>query len=146
MLVIGIVTCYLENGNKISPYLMPTFVLIYLQVRTWHLEMLMSSSSSSSSSAFPVPNLPHLPNQPIDYNFPRRQFGKSKVTYRSFQRQWFKQWKWLHYDTAKDLAYCHHCVSARNFGKMQLKGNALQLFFLTSLTGRMLLDVFTSMN
>ena len=32
MFVLGIVTCYLQNGNKIGPYLMPTFILIYLHV------------------------------------------------------------------------------------------------------------------
>jgi len=32
MFSLGIVTCYLQNGNKIGPYLMPTFILIYSHV------------------------------------------------------------------------------------------------------------------
>ena len=64
----------------------------------------------SCNSSFSVPNLPDLPNQPTDCSFPRREFGR--ITYRSFQGQWFKQWKWLHYDSVRDVAYCHYCVSA----------------------------------
>ena len=85
----------------------------------------------SCSSSFSLPNLPDLLNQPTDYNFPRREFGKSKITFRSFQEQWFKQWKWLHYDNVRDVAYCHYCVSAINSGKMQLKGNARDSTFLS---------------
>ena len=82
----------------------------------------------SCNSSFSVPN---LPNQPTDCSFPRREFGKSKITYRSFQGQWFKQWKWLHYDSVRDVAYCHYCVSAINSGKMQLKGNVQDSTFLS---------------
>jgi len=32
MFVLKIVTCCLQNGSKIGPYLMPTFVLIYSHV------------------------------------------------------------------------------------------------------------------
>lgn len=54
---------------------------------------------------------------------------------RSFPEQWFKQWKWLHYNNVRDVVYCHCCVSAINSGKMQLKGNAHDsTFFLVSLT------------
>jgi len=66
MFELDIVTNYL---NEIGPYLMPTFVLIYLQV-----------ASMSCSSSFSLPNLLDLPNQPTDYNFSRREFGKSKIT------------------------------------------------------------------
>ena len=30
-----------------------------------------------------------------------------------------KQWKWLHYDYVRDVAYSHNCVSAVNSGKIQ---------------------------
>jgi len=32
MFSLGIVTCNLQNGNKIGTYLMPTFILIYLHM------------------------------------------------------------------------------------------------------------------
>ena len=83
------------------------------------------SGSYSSSSSFSVPN------QPVDCTFLRREFGKNKITYRSFQRQWFKQWRWLHYDNTRDVAYCHYCVSAINSGKMQLSGNPQDSTFLS---------------
>ena len=105
---------------------MPTSVLIYSHVASSETNHKMSCCKS-----FSVPNLPDLPNQPTDYNFPKREFGKSKITYRSFQGQWFKQWKWLHYDNVRDVAYCHNCVSAVNSGKMQLKGNAHDSTFLS---------------
>ena len=86
---------------------MPTSVLIYSHVASSETKHKMSSCKSFS-----------VPNQPTDYNFPKREFGKSKITYRSFQGQWFKQWKWLHYDNVRDVAYRHNCVSAVNSGKM----------------------------
>jgi len=42
MFSLGIVTCYLQKSNKIGPYLMPTFILIYSHVvssevnEIWH--------------------------------------------------------------------------------------------------------------
>jgi len=32
MFVLDIVICYPQNGSKIAPYLMPTFILIYSHV------------------------------------------------------------------------------------------------------------------
>ena len=52
---------------------MPTSVLIYLHVASSETNHKMRCCKS-----FSVPNLPDLPNQPIDYNFPKREFGKSK--------------------------------------------------------------------
>ena len=53
-------------------------------------------------------------NQPIasGYNFPKQSFGKTKPVHRAFQQLWFGKWKWLHYDSAKDLCFYHTCVSA----------------------------------
>jgi len=42
MFALGIVSCYFQNGNKIGPYLMLTFILIYSHVvsseinEIWH--------------------------------------------------------------------------------------------------------------
>ena len=38
---------------------------------------------------------------------------------RSFQRQWFNRWSWLHYDEDRDLAFCFTCVSAYRNNQLQ---------------------------
>ena len=55
----------------------------------------------------PVPSKPH---QPVNFKFPKRSLGKKKPVYRSFQSSWFRQWPFLHYDEANDLAFCHTCL------------------------------------
>ena len=67
-------------------------------------------------------------NQPHYFSFPKRQFGKSKIVYRSFQSQWFHKWKWLHYDAASDAALCYICMNAVQKNKMPSSGNADQAF------------------
>ena len=59
-----------------------------------------------------IPDLPAVPHQPSGFLFLKRPFGKTKVVYRSFQGSWFKEWPFLHYDEAKDAAYCHTCATA----------------------------------
>ena len=49
------------------------------------------------------------PNQSRQFNFPKRHFGASKIVSRSFHCQWLNKWKWIHYDEAQDLAFCHVC-------------------------------------
>ena len=51
------------------------------------------------------------PNQPKNFNFPSRTFGNQKLK-RSFQPNWFESYKWLHYDTASDSAFCFTCIKA----------------------------------
>jgi len=75
---------------------------------------------ASSASLESVPDVSEKPNQPLDFAFPKRQFGKTKVVNRSFQAQKFR---WLHYDQSRDLAFCHTCVSAVKSGKMKSAGN-----------------------
>ena len=38
------------------------------------------------------------PNQPRDFKFPKRSFGKKFPELRSFNAQWFKQFSWLHHN------------------------------------------------
>ena len=65
-------------------------------------------ASSSRGKEKPVlPNVGEAGNQPLDFNYWKREFGKTKVVRRAFQAQWFAKWPWLHYDTAQDLAFCH---------------------------------------
>ena len=40
------------------------------------------------------------------------------VTKRSFQKQWFDSFKWLHYDENQDVAYCHICCLAESQNKL----------------------------
>ncbi|KAH3719532.1 hypothetical protein DPMN_062369 [Dreissena polymorpha] len=44
-----------------------------------------------------------VPNQPRNFAFPKRTFGKKKPDQRSFQSSWFDSFTWLHYDEASIL-------------------------------------------
>ena len=71
------------------------------------------------------------PVQPLQFHFPKREFGKTKIVKRAFQAQWFGKWQWLHYDCARDLVFCHTCVTACKTGKLRLsKGNVKDSAFL----------------
>ena len=72
---------------------------------------MVEAETSSSELDLPI-------NQPHDFSFPQRQFGKSKIVYRSFQSQWFHKWKWFHYDAASDAALCYICMNAVQKNKM----------------------------
>ena len=66
-------------------------------------------ASSQGKEKQVLPNVGEAANQPLDINYPKREFGKTKVVHRAIQAQWFAKWPWLHYDTAQDLAFCHVC-------------------------------------
>ena len=82
----------------------------------------------ASASLGSVPDVSEKPNQPLDFAIPKRQFGKTKGINRSFQAQWFQKFRWLHYDQARDLAFCHTCVSVVKSGKMKSTGNVDSAF------------------
>ena len=63
--------------------------------------------SLSRNTRFSYFSLPTL-----EFPFPKQPFGKAKVVYRSFQKSWFKEWPFLHYDEVKDVAFCHTCATA----------------------------------
>ena len=67
----------------------------------------MAECSLSGNS---VPSIGDSPHQPQSFAFPNREFGQKFVVSRSFQANWFKSWKWLHYDEESDN--CHTCVKA----------------------------------
>ena len=70
-------------------------------------------------------------SQPLQFDFPKREFGKTKIVRRAFQAQWFGKWRWLHYDCSRDLAFCHTCISAFRTGKLKLSsGNVKDSTFL----------------
>ena len=68
-------------------------------------------------------NLPEIttsPHQPgVEFKFPKRSFGKSTITQRSFQAQWFQQWSFLHYDEHNDVVYCHTCATSMKQKRMR---------------------------
>ena len=76
--------------------------------------------ASCSRCSDPLPELSCSPHQPSDFTFPKRSFGKPAIVWRSFQPSWFKQWPFLHYDEANDVAYCHTCVTGFKQGKMRV--------------------------
>ena len=77
------------------------------------------ASSSGSSSQLPTPAIGDKAHQPSSFCFPQREFGKTSVVKRSFQRQWFARWPWLHYDEDQDLAFCFTCVVAYQNKQLQ---------------------------
>lgn len=57
-------------------------------------------------------NFPTKPHQPRTLAFPKRTFGTTKTVERSFQKNWFDKWPFLHYDEPKDAVFCHTCTMA----------------------------------
>ena len=57
-----------------------------------------------------LPDIGEQPHQPAKFSFQKRAFGTKSVHFRSFQPQWFQKWPWIHYDEARDLAFCFICV------------------------------------
>ena len=67
---------------------------------------------SSGSKKLSTPVIGNKAHQPCSCKFPQRDFGKTSVVRRSFQRQWFDRWSWLHYSEDKDLAFYFTCIVA----------------------------------
>ena len=63
----------------------------------------MAEASGSGEWQLPDFGSDNKPNQPPQFDFPKREFGKTKPVKRLFQAQWFMKWKWLHYDCSRDL-------------------------------------------
>ena len=77
----------------------------------------MAVSTLRLGSVSNLPDIPDSPHQPDPgFKFPKRSFGKATVV---FQSTWFRQWPFLHYDEANDLAYCHTCVKGFKEKKMK---------------------------
>lgn len=69
-------------------------------------------SLSKFRAEFSTPDIAEKPHQPMNFTFPKREFGKKIVKKSSFQSSWFKRYTWLHYDEERDVAFCHTCVKA----------------------------------
>ena len=59
-----------------------------------------------------IDEIPEKFHPPSTYKFPKRKFGNTVITERSFQSHWCDTYKWLHYDKVNDAAFCHLCMSA----------------------------------
>ena len=80
--------------------------------------MVLSKLSVASSS---LPDLPPKPiHPPLNFVFPKREFGKKQVVKQSCQASWFSTWLWLHYQASNpdEVVFCHVCVSALKTKKM----------------------------
>lgn len=60
-------------------------------------------------------NLIQTPNQPSQYNFPKKRYGNQN---RSVQSTWFKEYPWLHYDEEKDSLF--YCISSNQYHRGNL--------------------------
>ena len=71
---------------------------------------------SACLSAHPIKSIWTLadvgeqPHQSAKFSFQKRTFGTKPVVVKSFQPQWFQKWSWIHYDEARDIAFCFICV------------------------------------
>ena len=90
--------------------------------------IIMATVATAATSSSTVPhtdssgiNVPAVPHQHTSFHFPKKAFGKTKIVERAFQASWFLRWKWLHYDEANDLAFCHTCMKAHAEGKLKCK-------------------------
>ena len=79
----------------------------------------MAEASGSGERQLPDFGSDNKPNQHPQFDFPKREFGKTKPVKRAFQAQWFMKWKWLHYDCSRDLVFCHICISALKGGMLK---------------------------
>ena len=70
----------------------------------------------SKRQKYATPVVGDSPHQPTNIEFPPRTFGKKQTTSRSFQKSWFRDYPWLHYDEPSDSAFCHICIRAFNQG------------------------------
>ena len=64
------------------------------------------------------------------YKLPKRKFGTTVITERSFQSHWCDTYKWLHYDKTTDAAFCHVCMRAQKERKL-LSSHRRDLAFIT---------------
>ena len=62
--------------------------------------LLNRSANIISKEAVALPSLADEPNQPSSFPFQKRLFGKTKPVLCANKPQWFKSWKFLHYDEA----------------------------------------------
>ena len=75
-----------------------------------------------------------MPDQPRTMVFPRRQFGVSNPVNRCFQAAWFDRFKWIHYDSGQDCAFCFVCCKAVKDKKARLSSYTEDSFLVKGFT------------
>ena len=66
------------------------------------------------------------PNQST-ISFPKTKFSDCN---RSFQKDWYHRFSWIHYDIEKDAAFCFSCIKALSMGAIS-SGNVEPAFVKT---------------
>ena len=54
----------------------------------------------------------------LDLKYPKRSFGNGPE--RSFCKEWYRKFPWLHYDEKKDAVFCFTCMNAVNKQKLRI--------------------------
>ncbi|XP_076347995.1 zinc finger MYM-type protein 1-like [Tachypleus tridentatus] len=62
--------------------------------------------------------IPSKPNQPRNFQYPKRECKQFK---RSFQPSWYEEFPWLHYIEFSDTVLCHTCLLAEKEQKLNAK-------------------------
>ena len=106
---------------------LPVRVLLGL-VEKVHKDMALSTLRSQAEMA--LPDIAESPHQPLDFHFPKRQFGKKEIVSRSFQSSWFKLHSWLHYDKARDVTFCHTCIKVCKEKKLAAAAGVVDQLFI----------------
>ena len=77
------------------------------------VSLTISSGVNTESSMLISPKVPFAVlshsqlHQPYSFVFPKHPFGEKTMVWRTFQSKWFDCPLWLHYDKAKDVAFCY---------------------------------------
>lgn len=99
-------------------------VVVLTRVESWSLSVVVvtfTMSLSKKRKFSDVPDINDEPHQPREFKFPNRSFGKTSVTLRTFQKKWFDEHTWIHYDETDDKAFCHVCIQAYKRGCIVLR-------------------------
>ncbi len=82
-------------------------------------QSLASSSSQCLASSQPVSDSPH---QPRNISYPKIPFGKSKVTFRSFNPAWCDKWQWFCFTCMVAYKQKKLIASPKGYGAFIQKG------------------------
>ena len=56
--------------------------------------------------------------QPLDLKYPKRSFGNGLE--KSFCKEWYRKFPWLHYDEKRDAVFCFIYMNAANKQKLRV--------------------------
>ena len=80
-----------------------------------------------------IHKLDHLvKNQPANFDYPKCSFGNGHL--RSFNKNWYNHFPWLHYNEEKDAAFCFTCMTADMTKVLRLSTKQDKAFISTGYT------------